>query len=193
MYSNSKRTPRIKKSILFAIAAVLAIICAVGTTLALLIDTSGPVVNEFEYGSVPIQIDEDIENGVKSNVKVKNIGTVDAYIRAKVIVNWYDKDGNIVVSVPEGYSYELTMADDTTGWFVGSDGFYYYSKKVSPDDSTNGSLLTCKVKYPATQEPEYTLKVDILAQSIQSEPSNVVENEWNVTVNNDGSISKSSN
>ena len=64
-------------------------------------------------------------------MQVKNTGTTDAYIRATYVVNWLDKDGGIVASVPAGYSYDLRINPDSKWKEIG--GYYYYPDPVAPN------------------------------------------------------------
>lgn len=160
------------------LVAVLMLISVVaGSTVAYLVDRTNTVENTFEYATVSCKVTENFDNTTKSNVKVKNTGTTDAYIRATYVINWLDKDGKtIVASVPAGYSYRL---EDPTDDWKEIDGYYYYLKPVAPGKSTEGSLLTCTVSHPTN--PEYTLSVEILATAIQSQPVSAVKDAWGVT------------
>ena len=129
----------------------------------------------FEYAKVSCEVTENFDKDTKSNVQVKNTGTTDAYIRATYVINWLDKDGNIAASVPTGYRYELKENPDSK-WTEGSDGYFYYPTPVGPGESTEESLLTCKVTYP--ENPEYTLSVEILATAVQSQPASAVIEAW---------------
>ena len=170
-----KRKPRINKAAVLLTAAVLLIGTVVGSTVAYLIAQTDAVENTFEYAKVSCEVTENFTGSEKKDVKVKNTGTTDAYIRATYVVNWLDAQGNIVASDPEGYSYTLTENPDRV-WTKGTDGYFYYLSPVAPDASTPGSLLTCTVTRP--ENPEYTLSVEILATAIQSEPANAVKEAW---------------
>lgn len=173
-----KRKPRINKAAVLLTAAVLLIGTVVGSTVAYLIAQTDAVENTFEYAKVSCEVTENFTGSEKKDVKVKNTGTTDAYIRATYVVNWLDAQGNIVASDPEGYSYTLTENPDRV-WTKGTDGYFYYLSPVAPDASTPGSLLTCTVTRP--ENPEYTLSVEILADAIQSEPANAVKEAWGYT------------
>ncbi len=181
-----KRKPRINKAAVLLTAAVLLIGTVVGSTVAYLIAQTDAVENTFEYAKVSCEVTENFTGSEKKDVKVKNTGTTDAYIRATYVVNWLDAQGNIVASDPEGYSYTLTENPDRV-WTKGTDGYFYYLSPVAPDASTPGSLLTCTVTRP--ENPEYTLSVEILATAIQSEPANAVKEAWG----EDNPLSKSGN
>lgn len=173
-----KRKPRINKTAVLLTAAVLLIGTVVGSTVAYLIAQTDAVENTFEYAKVSCKVTESFNGSEKTDVKVENTGTTDAYIRATYVVNWLDAQGNIVASVPEGYSYTLTENPDSK-WTEGNDGYFYYLTPVGPGDSTPGSLLTCTVTRP--ENPEYRLSVEILATAIQSEPANAVKEAWGYT------------
>lgn len=179
-HSRRKKHSRIrmnKLAILF-IAVVMLIGAVVGSTVAFLVTETKPVENKFTYASISTGIVEKFDGTTKSDVKVTNTGTTDAYIRATYVVNWLNKDGTIAASVPTDYTYTLEENPDNT-WTKGEDGYFYYWTPVAPDESTAGSLLTCTVTYP--ENPEYTLSVEILATAVQSTPANAVQEAWGVT------------
>ena len=167
-----------RTAILF-MAIIMLIGAVIGSTVAFLITNTGPVENKFAYASVSCEVKEDFNGNTKKDVQITNTGSTDAYIRATYVVNWLDAQGNIVASVPEGYSYTLTGNPDSK-WTKGNDGYFYYLSPVAPDKSTPGSLLTCTATYP--DNPEYTLSVEILAEAIQSTPESAVADAWGVTV-----------
>lgn len=176
-HSRRKKHSRIrmnKLAILF-IAVVMLIGAVVGSTVAFLVTETAPVENKFTYASISTGIVEKFDGTTKSDVQVINNGDINAYVRATYVVNWLDSAGNIVASVPEGYTYSLTENPDNT-WTKGKDGYFYYLSPVAPDESTAGSLLICTVTYP--ENPEYTLSVEILATAVQSTPANAVADAW---------------
>lgn len=179
-HMNNGGAPKARKTATLLVAIVLLLGVAVGTTVAYLIDKTNEIKNEFEYAKTDVTVTEDFDGTTKQNVKVKNNSNIPVYIRATYIVSWVDADGNIVTSVPDGYS--VAKEENLGGkWIKGADGYFYYPTPVQPNDSTQGSLLTCTVTYPANRE--YTLNVEILATAIQSEPKDAVEAAWPVTVN----------
>lgn len=174
---------RMNRTAVLLIAIILLISTAVGSTVAFLATKTEPVENSFEYANVSCKVTQNCDTD-GSIVQVKNTGTISAYIRAAVVANWIDIDGNIAASVPEGYSYDLTCSSGS--WAQGKDGFFYYLLPVAPGASTEGNLLTCTVTCPET--PEYTLSVEVLAEAIQSTPASAVNEAWNVAVDGDGML-----
>ena len=179
-YAKKRRKSRVRMNratvLLMAILMLIGVVA--GSTVAYLIDTTGQVANTFEYAKVSCRVDESFDGKTKQNVQVTNTGTIDAYIRATYVVNWLDSAGNIVASVPGGYSYNLAVNPNSKWKEIG--GYYYYPDPVAPNGSTEGSLLTCTVTYP--ENPEYTLSVEILATAVQSQPASAVTDAWGVTV-----------
>lgn len=153
-----------KKSLalLFSIAVLLTF--AVGSTVAYLVDASGPVVNEFKPASVTPSITEGLNGKVKENVRIQNTGSVSAYIRAKIIITWQDESGNVYPALPvENTDYTITIGSD---WTL-SNGYYYYKSAVESGAYTSNLIGTCEVI--GTPPTGYTLHVEILAQAIQAD------------------------
>lgn len=174
---------RMNRTAVLLIAVILLISTAVGSTVAYLATKTEPVENSFEYANVSCKVTQNCDTD-GSIVQVKNTGTISAYIRAAVVANWMDVDGNIAASVPEGYSYDLTCSSGS--WVQGKDGFFYYLLPVAPGALTEGSLLTCTVTCPET--PEYTLSVEVLTEAIQSTPASAVNEAWSAAVDGSGML-----
>ena len=173
-----EKRSRAGKPLAALVALVLILGAVVGGTLAYLAARTDAIVNTFNPAKVDITVEENFDGSTKKDVKITNTGDTEVYIRATYVVNWLDAQGNIVASVPEGYSYTLTENPDSK-WAKGNDGYFYYLSPVAPDASTPGSLLTCTVTHP--ENPEYRLSVEILATAIQSTPAKAVTEAWGVT------------
>ena len=106
-----------------------------------------------------------------ANTSATNIVT---YIRATVIVNWQDGDGNIWAIPPvEGTDYSIS-ADNCDKL---TDGYYYYK---GPRDKNEGFGITVT---PKSTKDGYTLHVQILAESIQCVPGSAAMDAWGATYN----------
>ena len=193
-----------KKSIIIA-SVMLLLLVAVGTTIAYIFTETEPVENTFNPSKVSCAV---VENGyepvsgeiqnisdIKSNVQIKNTGDTDAYIRVEVVVNWASADGSCVwAQKPADNDYEITY-NLNGDWFDGGDGFYYYSKTISPEELTTILINEAKQLKSAPHPPDgiqYYLSIEIVASAIQSTPETVVENHWGVTVEN-GVITQKAN
>ena len=198
-----------KKSIIIT-SVILLLLVAVGTTLAYVFTETEPVENTFIPSRVSCAV---VENGKepvsgslvnisdsKNNVQIKNTGDTDAYIRVAVTVNWMNADGTRVWAQKpiQNTDYTITYNLSENGWFDGGDGFYYYSKAVSPTSPNNlteilisNAALMSDVTAPVgTDNTQYYLSIEIVASAIQSTPASTVSDQWGVTVSDDGTISK---
>lgn len=190
--SENRPLPKKKVSLLLVSLVLIAAI-AVGSTVAFIATSTEPITNIFNPANVTIDIDEKIENGVKTDVKVKNTGNTDAFIRAQIVVTWKDADGNVSATKPvEDTDYTMTLNE--ADWFQGTDGFYYCTKSVAPDAPNNLTpvlIKECKKVDGVTPPEDYDLSVEIIASGIQSTPASAVEEAWKVvSVSNDGTLTK---
>lgn len=168
MFYHGKRARKrtLARPVLLALSLVLVLGLSVGGTLAYLVTSTGPVTNTFTPGEVKTEIEEQFKDDIKENVKVKNTGTVDAYIRAQIVINWVDEDGNIVADPGEDAKYDLDMGSNK--WQKEADGFWYYTEKVGAGGKTENLIDRCVVTTPA--DAGVGLQVTILSQAIQAEP-----------------------
>ncbi len=177
-----------KAALILSLCLIFAL--AVGTTFALLKANTDPVTNTFTAAESKITIEEKTDNGVKSEIYVKNEGTATSYVRVKLVMNWVSDDeaNRTISSEPVGITPVINEAD----WFLGTDGIYYYIKPVGPDGSDNDTT-TNLLKNPITQPdaPDgYHLEVTVLAESIQAAPSKAVTESWHVGVDNNGYLTQ---
>lgn len=182
---NGKRVMKTKQPV--ALVAILVLLCCtVAGTLAYLVDSTDPVTNTFTPAHVSTAVDETFENGVKSDVKIQNTGDIPAYIRAAVIINWADANGNVSATPVKTTDYTIKWTKE--GW-VEHGGYYYYTAPVAVGALTGQLFTGCELAKGVTPPEGYSLQVTILADGIQSEPADAVTQAWGVTVTN-GTISK---
>lgn len=174
-----KRAVRMNKTAILLLAVILLAGAVIGTTVAYLTTNTDAITNTFEYARVTCEVKEEFNGNSKQNVKIQNTGNIDAYIRATYVVNWLDKDGNIVPASSVPNTYVVSVTETSTDWKKESDGYYYYMKPVAPGGLTDGSLIGYTVTYPENRE--YTLQVEIIASAIQSQPASAVQQAWGVT------------
>lgn len=156
-----------KKGILLLAAAMLILVCGVGSTLAYLATQTGQVQNTFEPAYVRSEVQETIANNVKSDVTIKNTGNVSAYIRAAIVVTWKDAAGN--TTLPEkpvlDTDYTMIIGPD---WTRGrDDGYYYYNAVVAANGSTTNLIVECEPTKP--YDDGRKLCVEVIGSAIQSE------------------------
>lgn len=190
--TNGPRRPRwnkpVKPAIVVALVAALALV-GVGGVLAWLVSTDS-LTNTFGVGKIETSIEETFEDPytVKSDVKVKNDGNVDAWIRAQVNIYWVDKEGNQLWDEPaENTDYTLVMGGQgvqPTNWLHGQDGYYYYESPIKPGNYTG--FLIKELKDTSDYDDGRKLVCDIAAQAIQADPYKAVEEAWDVVVDTSG-------
>lgn len=178
---NGKRVMKTKQPV--ALVAILVLLCcAVAGTVAYLVTSTDPVTNTFTPASVTTQVEEEFNGTTKSDVRIKNTGNIDAYIRAAIIVNWADKDGNVSATPVEDSDYEMTLG---SGWVKIGD--YYYCKTTTVHGASTAPLIISCAKTPSAAVPDgYDLQVTILADGIQadgvgSNGKTPMEDAWGVT------------
>jgi len=171
---NKKTAARAKRKTALLVSLILLFTMTMGATVAFLIDATQEEKNVFTPAEVPPTIVETWpdDHKVKENVKVTNLGNVDAYIRAAIVVTWQDAQGNVAPVVPGEDDYTLEIST-TGGWSAKqADGYYYYLSPVAANDPKSDADTTGVLISRATQDVEkegYTLSIEILAQTIQVE------------------------
>lgn len=172
---------------LVGLAALVLLLCAaVGGTLAWMTAETEPVKNTFTPATVTTEIEEKTNDKQKSDIKVKNTGDVDAYVRAAIAMAWVDEK----TGKPVGASNDLpTLPTLSNDWVKGSDGIYYYTKPVAADGGETPALFSEAI----TEKNAPTgchLQVTVLAEAIQSQPTDAVKDAWKTVtgVGTDGTL-----
>lgn len=181
MYNANRFKRSRKNKQLIALLSVLTVILGLagGITLAYIFTQTQPIENTFRPTEVTVEIEEEFDGSVKSDVKITNTGTAPSYIRAAVVVTWVTSDGSTLAETPvEGEDYDITYAENT-GWFKGDDGYWYYTTPVNPNESTGILIDECT---QLAEKTDCQLAVEILASAIQSDPSDAATEAWGVTV-----------
>ena len=175
-----EKRSRAKKPLAALVALVLIIGAVVGGTLAYLAARTDAIVNTFNPAKVDIMVEENFDGSTKKDVKIKNTGDTEVYIRATYVVTWKDAAGNVYPEQPQsGVDYNISLNLEQ-GWFS-YNGYYYYTAPVAPLASTGVLIDLCT---PVTgRAPEgYTLSVNVLASAIQSVPAEAVGEAWGVSI-----------
>lgn len=174
-----------KAALILSLCLIFAL--AVGTTVALLVAHTNAVTNTFTAAKSKITIEEKTDDGIKSEIYVKNEGTATSYVRVKLVMNWVSDDGKTVSATPVNISVDY----DKTNWFE-QDGIYYYKTPVAPVGEKPNNVTSNLLKTPITQPegaPEgYHLEVTVLAESIQAAPDSAVTEAWKVVKVDNGAL-----
>lgn len=188
MASNYQRKLKLLQSkqslaIKLVICLILLLMISVGGTIAFVVTHTSEIRNTFTESVVKCEVDETFENNVKSNVSIKNTGDTTAYIRAFVNVTWMNESGQVASVSPKSTDYMIEYS--TSGWLKGSDGYYYYSLPVQPNDKTAVLINSCQLLETASAPDGYYLSVEIVCSAIQSTPVSVVKDIWHVQLSGD--------
>ena len=183
-----RRNRTTKKSIALLASLAVMLTVTVGGTLAYLIAQSETVTNSFDPANVSCAVE-----ATDKTFSVKNTSDIDAYLRAAIVVNWADANGDNVYGIApvEGTDYALQVSSE---WIDGDDGYYYYPSKVAPFEKSADAvefISSYGVKDDVTASEGYSLQVEVLAQAIQALPDEAVEEAWPaVEVDADGKLQK---
>ena len=177
----SLRTGRLTTMV---IATVLLLALAIGGTVAWLSTKDAPITNTFNPSKVACEVTEkfDGSTGVKSNVNVKNTGTINAFIRVKLVTYRTNDQGQHI-----GGTASLPTFTLGTGWVKYGD-YYFYTKPVAPNQKPETNLtdsMTLIGSYMDTDGGKQV--IEVMAEAIQSVPDRAVQDAWGVTIAN-GSV-----
>lgn len=173
----SKSSKRLSKSAIIGIVLTAVAVALVGGTLAYLITGTDSITNTFAPSKVQCEVTESWSNNVKSDIKVSNIGEVDAFFRVKLVHYWVDAEGK-QIGIDSWDIPNLPLGND---WELGNDGFYYYKKSVAPNGSTATALFTGSITLSSqTDEKGDVIRqsLDVFAEAIQSSPNEAVADSW---------------
>ena len=155
---------------------------SVGGTLAYLIAQADAIQNQFVPASVTCRVNANEDN----TFDVTNTGDVDAYIRAAIVVNWVDENGNVRGIAPQASEYLLSV--NTTDWWPDTGtGYYYYKYFVIPTDATNDLVTAYELAENVTTPTGYELCVEVVAEAIQADGDTDIGNvpaykdAWGIT------------
>ena len=173
-HKHRRKWPRQKKLLLALAAAGLLLLAAAGTTLAWLSAQSTTLSNAFDPAAVSCATDETLADGVKSNVSIRNTGTMDAYIRAALVPVW--KDGDSIAAKAASLSdCAMDWGDGYgTSWIRGTDGYYYCTTPVPAGEKTPVLIDRCT----AAPTGGYRFELQISAQAIQALPASAATGIW---------------
>ena len=168
------------------ITLLLLSISAVAVWAAINSMSTEEVKNTFEPAVTSVQVLEEFDGIIKSDVRVKNTGSTTApigpavYVRVRLLPYWYDAGRNQIVGIAS-WTPSFTLGAD---WKLIGD-YYYYTKSIVAGASTSNLIDSITLGKDAEGNRQV---LEVIAESIQSNPSSAVTEAWKVTVNSSGSI-----
>ena len=160
------------------IATVLLLALAIGGTLAWLSTKDAPIQNKFLPTKVTCEVMETFNGstGVKSNVNVKNTGTINAFIRVKLVTYRTNDQGQHI-----GGTASLPAFTLGANWVKYGD-YYYYTLPVAPKEKPEADLISSITLESYTDVDGGHQAIDVMAEAIQSEPARAVGQAWGVSI-----------
>ena len=186
------------------IAAALALVTAIGGTMAWLTTHSDGLTNTFTPAMISGEVKETFEDpfDTKRNVYIKNTSDVPVYVRVALVPTWVMQENDKYVPVAEPVEdADVTIDNENwknfvpknSDWIKGGDGYYYYTKPLAAKDSDGDMTSNLFNAATSVTKDGYHMNLQVLLQMIQAAPDNAVESAWGVTVNADGTIKVNNN
>lgn len=167
-----------KRTVVIIISSVLLLCTATTATIAYIVTKTDTQGNTFVPPVARIHIE--------GYDDITNVGNIPIYVRAFAVANWLSEDDEHTISseVPK-IDVDFDLYQHSEGWFLASDGFYYYTKPLAPGETV--VLFTNAIQL--TKKPGYELRLQLLASSIQADPIDAVNQAWpSVQVNANGEL-----
>ena len=172
-YRGKRVLKRRRLTPLAAAALLMVLFMSVGGTLAWLTAHTSAITNTFTVATPGVKIEEGFDKQTKSNVRVKNTGEVEAYIRVALVPTWEDENGNAVAEPASLDDLSITWGNSGK-WLKGTDGYWYYKEPVAP----GGRTAVLLEKATVTTENGYQMNLQVMADSIQADPTRAVTAMW---------------
>lgn len=178
--------------LVLALACAIAAAAAVGITLAYMIKRAERT-DRLIPATVTCQVSENVggttytdgehEADKKSDIRVKNTGTVDAYLRVRLVTYWVNVSGE-----PVGLPGTMPQIVLNGGWVAGSDNTYYYATPVAPGEQTDILCAPITLQQTTTASGDVARQVvEVFGEAIQAAPTDAAAESWGVTLT-DGKI-----
>ena len=126
--------------------------------------------------TVGISITDKVNGKVKSDVVITNSGTSDAWVRATIIANWCDDEGNILAPWTPDIDDEI----DSNWEYNSKDGFYYYKNAVPAGKESEDALFDSYTAPTTPTSPEGIdhLEMDIAVQALKKGSYTTYKAAW---------------
>ena len=143
-----------KKKIFVITIALMVGIIGTAATFAIITATAGTVTNTFQAAKVATEIEEEFEGGiragstVKKNPSVKNTGISEQTEVTLLNGTWNGTAFTEKGKAADSIATESTLYDpdgDGTGWYQGTDGWFYYNSPVAPGQNTDNLFDAVKI------------------------------------------------
>ncbi len=167
------------KGITALIAVVLVLTMVIGVTVAFLSTKTDPVENKFTPSKVSVEVEEEFDGTVKSNVNVKNTGDIAAYVRVRLVTYRVNDAGDVI-----GGTAKIPAFTPGSGWVKNGD-YYYYTSPVNPGASPAVALIESITLQSYNDADGGKQVIEVLAEGIQADGTDstgksAAESAWGV-------------
>ena len=173
-----------KNSLIILVLLVVLAMSLVGTLFAYMYKQTEPVTNTFVPAIVDCKVEEVFDGSVKSSIKVRNTGNIDAYLRVRLVSYWVNENDEIM-PIPS----QMPIFKNNVSWIKIGEDTYYYTAPVAPNEVTPEDLLGTPMTLGTSAEG-YLQVVVVFAEAIQAMPKDAVEEAWPVIVSDAKTLSK---
>lgn len=171
----------------FALLVLLAAWLGLRGSLAWL-RSDAAKTNTFAAGKLPLTVEESFDGTIKRDVRIKNTGNVAGYVRAALVLNWLDGEGNIYGAPPAAAHYAAQWNEED--WFAVGD-YYYFKHPLAAGAATENLLHSFALSEAGrdySADKQLRLELQVLGSGIQAEPAAAVEAAWPVQVGANGQL-----
>ena len=156
-----------KKAVVLFVLTLSLVFVAVDVTLAYLLVKTDSLDSIFTPPVLHVSLE-----GVDD---IKNTGDIPVYVRAFSVANWVStEDEHTVLFERPKENVDFAVSFHNGGWFLGSDGFYYFEKALAPGEELH---LFDKITQ-LTEKTGYELRIEIFSSGIQAYPAEAIEEAW---------------
>ena len=118
---------------------------------------------------IDVEVNDNVEGAVKSNVEIQNTGISTGYIRAAIVGFWINNKGDVTGPWSSEDGEFVWGSGWNTKWKLGIDGFYYHLEPVEAKNFTAPLFKTYTLKASTeigTPHAFQTLELSIISQII---------------------------
>lgn len=172
--TSGDRRSKARIILLLCCIAVVGLLGVQGT-ISWLTTKTEPVQNTFTPASVSCAVEEEFNNNVKTDIKVKNTGDTTAYVRVRLVTYRVNAAGDPIggkAVIPDGLALGSNWKKEGN--------YYYYMLPVEPGKETATPLFTSSITLVGSYNDADGGKqvIEVLAEAIQSTPAQAVNYAW---------------
>ena len=180
-----------KKRHLILPTVILAWLLICGVAFGFMVTRTSQRENQFVPAIVKCEMEttmNDDETAIASAI-IENTGTVDAYIRVRVVSYWVQKVDREDQIAAKASKMPNVDAATVSGWRKGSEDTFYYVTPVKPKEKIEflkNPLMLETENAENPSDPPYRQVVEFFAEAIQSNPQKASEESWGITIAGSG-------